>query len=381
MLDTSEEKERAQRRRWKRMQPPEQEEPEPPRKLDIRPLTLTDLDQRIGERLATEREYLHELLAQLLAEMPTAERGERGPPGFLPIAKTWRRGAVYYAGDVVAFDGSTWQAIKDTAQAPGSDGDWQLLARGGSDAFRPQVRGSYSAEKKYHYLDIVTRDGSSFIARCDLPGVCPGEDWQLLAGAGPSGPQGPPGEKGVSVAGPPGKLPIVQQLRAETVFYQGDVVTYEGGMFQALRDTGQPPHHCDWICLARGGRDAKNFTVRGVYRVGEHYQALDIVSKNGDTFIARCDDPGECPGDGWANLTMPGKRGAEGPVGPKGDRGDQGAKGDAVPTILEWVIDCDNHRAIPLMSDGSPAPALELRPLFERFFEEIAQSIVISARG
>ena len=110
--------------------------------------------------------------------------------------------------------------------------------------------------KKYHCLDIVTRDGSSFIARRDFPGACPGEDWQLLAGAGPSGPQGPQGEKGESVVGPPGKLPIVQPWRSETVFYQGDVVTYEGGMFQALRDTGQPPHHCDWICLARGGRDA-----------------------------------------------------------------------------------------------------------------------------
>jgi hypothetical protein len=75
---------------------------------------------------------------------------------------------------------------------------------------------------------------------------------------------------------------------------------------------------------------------------------------------------------GWTNLTLPGKRGAEGPVGPKGDKGDQGARGDAAPTILEWVLDYDNYRAIPLMSDGSPAPVLELRPLFERFFEETA---------
>jgi hypothetical protein len=160
-----------------------------PYKLDTHLLTLADVDRRVGEWLAAEREQLHELLAQLLAEMPTAERGERGPPGFLPIVKTWRHDAVYYAGDVVAFNGSTWQATKDTAQAPGSGGDWQLLARGGSDAFRPQVRGTYSAEKKYHCLDIVTRDGSSFIARCDLPGACPGEDWQLLAGADPSGPR------------------------------------------------------------------------------------------------------------------------------------------------------------------------------------------------
>lgn len=161
---SEEEKELAARRRWEQLQP-KPEEPGPRTyKLDTRLLTLADVDQRVGELLAAEREYLHELLAQLLAEMPAAERGERGPPGFLPIVKTWRQDAVYYAGDVVAFDGSTWQAIKDTAQAPGSDGDWQLLARGGSDAFRPQVRGTYSAEKNYHCLNIVTRDGSSFIA-------------------------------------------------------------------------------------------------------------------------------------------------------------------------------------------------------------------------
>jgi hypothetical protein len=163
--------------------PSEPEEPEPSHKLDIRPLTLADLDWRVGEWLAAEREYLHELLAQLLAEIPTAERGERGPPGFLPIVKTWQHDAIFYTGDVVAFDGSTWQATKDTAQAPGTGADWQLLARGGSDAFRPQVRGTYSAEKKYRCLDIVARDGSSFIARRDFPGACSGEDWQLLAGA------------------------------------------------------------------------------------------------------------------------------------------------------------------------------------------------------
>jgi hypothetical protein len=31
---------------------------------------------------------------------------------------------------------------------------------------------------------------------------------------------------GESIAGPPGKLPILKPGRAETVFYQGDVVTW-----------------------------------------------------------------------------------------------------------------------------------------------------------
>ena len=49
-------------------------------------------------------------------------------------------------------------------------------------------------------------------------------------------------------------------------------------------------------------------------------------------------------------------------------------RGVARPKNQDFVESISNIR-------GSPAPALELRPVFERFFEEIAQSIVISARG
>jgi hypothetical protein len=82
MLDTAEEKERAQRRRWERTRPPEPEEPEPPRKLDIRQLTLADLDQRTGEWRAAEREYLHELLAQLLAKCRRQSAENAARPAF-----------------------------------------------------------------------------------------------------------------------------------------------------------------------------------------------------------------------------------------------------------------------------------------------------------
>jgi hypothetical protein len=47
------------------------------------------------------------------------------------------------------------------------------------------------------------------------------------------GPAGP--------VGPAGKLPIVREWARETVFYEGSVVTYDGGSYQALRDTGEPP--------------------------------------------------------------------------------------------------------------------------------------------
>jgi hypothetical protein len=63
--------------------------------------------------------------------------------------------------------------------------------------------------------------------------------------------------------GPPGKLPLVKLWVPETVYYEGDVVAYGGGTFQAKRDTGQSPSHADWVCLATVGRDGKTIAVRG----------------------------------------------------------------------------------------------------------------------
>ena len=73
------------------------------------------------------------------------------------------------------------------------------------------------------------------------------------------GPAGP--------AGPAGKLPIVEEWAPETVFYEGCVVTYDGGSYQALRDTGEPPdNEAHWRCLATPGRDAKSIRHRGTSR-------------------------------------------------------------------------------------------------------------------
>ena len=53
-----------------------------------------------------------------------------------------------------------------------------------------------------------------------------------------------------------------------------------------------------------------------------------------------------------------------GPPGPQGDPGLSGA------TILDWKIDRARYVAIPVMSDGSEGPRLELRGLFEQFVLE-----------
>jgi len=246
--------------RWRRMRA-EREEPEPrERKLDVVPPTLAEIDQRIAERIATEHQFMCDILAEVVAH----------------LQDEWEKGAM-----------------------------------------------------------------------------------------GPPGPSGPRGEQG-----PPGKLPLVKLWMAETVFYAGDVVAYDGGTYQAKRDTGQPPSHADWICLAAAGRDGNSITVRGTFHETAEYRCLHVVALNGGCFIARKDAPGPCPGSGWQLLASQGKRGVAGEKGERGPKGDPGLSG---VTIRDWKIDRARYVATPVMSDGREGPPLELRGLFEQFLHETGQ--------
>ena len=179
----------------------------------------------------------------------------------------------------------------------------------------------------------------------------------------------------VGPAGPVGKLPIAQEWQRETVYYEGSVVTYDGGSYQALRDTGEPPdNEAHWQCLAAPGRDAKSIRHRGTFTEDSEYAAFDAVALNGGSFLALHDNPGPCPGPGWQLLVAPGKRGVAGERGPQGDRGPAGVAGppgkDAV-TVVCWDIDRAAYTVTPIMSDGTNGPPLNLRGLFEQFLNEV----------
>src|SRR4029077_4062728 len=118
--------------------------------------------------------------------------------------------------------------------------------------------------------------------------------------------------------GAPGLLPVVKTWTPDTVHYAGEVVTFSGQVFQALIDTGRSPVTADWRCLVRAGADARSPHVCGTYGAEETYGELDIVAINGASFIARRDNPGPCPGDGWQLIARQGQRGI---AGEKGDRG------------------------------------------------------------
>ena len=183
---------------------------------------------------------------------------------------------------------------------------------------------------------------------------------------GPPGPAGPRGEQG-----PPGLMPMAKLWAPETVYYRGEVVAFDGAAFQAKRDTGQPPSHADWMCLATAGRDGKSIAVRGTFNETAEYHRLDVVALNGGSFVALKDAPGPCPGSGWQLIASQGKRGVAGEKGERGLPGPRGDAGASGATIVGWKIERERYVATPVMSDGRDGPPLELRGLFEQFFSEV----------
>jgi len=101
--------------------------------------------------------------------------------------------------------------------------------------------------------------------------------------------------------------------------------------------------------------------VRGTYQAGTNYTRGDMLALDGASFIARKDNPGKCPGDGWQLMAKQGQRGIAGPEGKRGPPGN---------IITGWILDRTNFRVTPRLSDGSLGPPLELGALFESTHED-----------
>lgn len=177
---------------------------------------------------------------------------------------------------------------------------------------------------------------------------------------GADGAAGRDGERGPE--GAPGKLPIAHAW-TDRVHYEGDVVTHEGAAWQALRDTGRAPGTEDWHCIAAAGRDGsagRSFEIRGTWSEGEAYQRMDVVALNGASFVARRDDPGACPGEGWQMIAAQGKRGNPGEAG-RPLRGEPGPPG---PAVIEMRVSDDGLLQLR-NADGSTVD-LDLYPLLSQ---------------
>jgi hypothetical protein len=228
----------------------------------------------------------------------------------------------------------------------------RMASRDGKDAdIKPLVDMFEAREVKLadHFDELE----STIKARVDacLAEVKDGKD-------GEPGPQGLPGKDGKD-----GKLPIAREW-TNRVHYEGDVVRHAGSTYQALTDTGQQPPHSDWGELASRGTDGRGFVLRGLYNATVEYRQHDIVMISRNSFAAKYDNPGECPGEGWQLFACSGYKGKEGPPGPTGAKGSDGRS----VSIVKWEADPD-EMVLRIADSTGNTFAVDLQPIAERILE------------
>jgi integrin beta 3 len=113
--------------------------------------------------------------------------------------------------------------------------------------------------------------------------------------------------------------------------------------------------------VALAGGDGRTGDARGLYDPLAAYLKLDRVSFDGSEWIAKLDDPGAIPGDGWMLSAKAGSKGKPGERGPKGERGEPGIGIDGVAA--------DGYALALTLTNGKTL-RLDLRGMFERYDQE-----------
>ena len=175
---------------------------------------------------------------------------------------------------------------------------------------------------------------------------------------GPKGEKGDRGERGETARFEPPKL------WEKGVYYEGELVFADRSTWCARRDTSEAPPHDDWVPVALGGVDGVSGSPRGLYDPANSYSKLDRVAHDGSEWVAKHDDPGLLPGDGWMLSARAGSKGKTGDKGAQGPRGEKGADGVGLKEIA--VRDF----AIVLELTDGRTHKIDLRDMFVRYNEE-----------
>jgi hypothetical protein len=124
--------------------------------------------------------------------------GPQGPAG--PAGLAWRGPwsalVQYQANDVVSYNGSSWVALAGNLNtAPStSTGYWSVLAQAGTPGLPGMNwRGPWSSTTSYSVNDVVSYSGSSWVAKYASTNAVPSTSsaqWTMLAQAGTNGTNG-----------------------------------------------------------------------------------------------------------------------------------------------------------------------------------------------
>lgn len=151
---------------------------------------------------------------------------------------------------------------------------------------------------------------------------------------------------------------LVKSWKEHKAYRAGDMVTFNGGLFQCMLDTDAHPLKSDgdWACKVNGvsksyvrvdGIRERAFVTeysdgtteektykepipihQGTWETGTAYEMADEVAKDGHMWRSLSDDNTDEPGTS-ARWQMAAQRGKTGKPGVQGDRGEKGEKGEA----------------------------------------------------
>jgi hypothetical protein len=313
------------------------------------------------EQMSALQALKAELELHVVTRLTTLQNGEQGPPGERGPPGECIQGPPGYPGDKGERGETGLQGARGEPGErglPGKDGE-AIVGPPGDPGLpgppgvgQPGERGPEGPPGPPPDEATITRLVEAALAKLPLVGP-PGEPGER----GPPGEQGQPGRDGDrGPEGPQGKLPVVVQWQ-DGVHYEGTVVSHDGATWQARCDTGRAPPHADWLCLATAGAEGRSLAVRGTYDAKKRYSALDIVATGGASFVARSNDPGECPGPDWQLLAAQGRSGKPGEQGPRGEPGHRGPAGRIVSATI------DNQGLLTLTAEDGATTTCDFYPV------------------
>lgn len=184
---------------------------------------------------------------------------------------------------------------------------------------------------------------------------------------GEQGPPGPQGERGLQ--GETGTIADIHVWEQGGVALKGHLYSHNGSTYYAKAITAHAPDDDNeaWAIVAQKGDDAYPGAAKGLFNPDEEYRARDCVAHDGSLWMARRDNPGQCPGEGWMLAAKAGSKGKPGEQGPPGPAGPRGATGRGIAGEPE--LDLKNYRWIIPTTDGEPI-ILDMKPMFQRFHDE-----------